>query len=72
LPIVFLGIVLSAHAQVVTEVPMPAPDAKPVTVENVKVHSPSLVGNPEGDAVDREAIVFLPPAYATCRNKRIR
>jgi S-formylglutathione hydrolase FrmB len=37
--------------------------AKPVTVEHIKIHGAALEGNLEGDAVDRDAIVFLPPSY---------
>jgi S-formylglutathione hydrolase FrmB len=52
-------------AQVQTEVPPVVPGAKPVTVEHVRIHGASLEGNLEGDAVDRDAIVFLPPGYRT-------
>jgi enterochelin esterase-like enzyme len=51
-------------AQVQTEVPPVVPGAKPVTVERVKIHGTALEGNLEGNAVDRDAIVFLPPGYA--------
>lgn len=50
-------------AQVQTIVPDVIPDAKPVTVEHIKIHGAALEGNLEGDAVDRDAIVFLPPSY---------
>jgi enterochelin esterase-like enzyme len=46
------------------------PGAKPVTVERVKIHGKALEGNLEGNAVEREAIVFLPPSYATGRSRR--
>lgn len=49
-------------AQVQTEVPAPVPGAPPVTVEHIKVHGAALESNLEGDAVDRDVIVFLPPA----------
>jgi enterochelin esterase-like enzyme len=52
-----------APAQVGTEVPPVVPGAAPVTVERVKVHGASLEGNLEGDAVDRDVLVFLPPSY---------
>src|SRR5947209_7236242 len=61
---------LPGIAQVKTEVPAPVPGAKPVTVEHIKVHGASLEGNLEGDDVDREVIVFLPPGYASDRNRR--
>jgi enterochelin esterase-like enzyme len=50
-------------AQVQTIVPDPVPGAKPDTVEHIKIHGAALEGNLEGDAVDRDAIVFLPPSY---------
>jgi len=59
---------LTAQAQ--TEVPPVVPGAKPVTVEHIKVHGAALEGNLEGDAVDRDVIVFLPPGYATERSRR--
>ncbi len=57
-------------AQVQTEVPSVIPNAKPVTVEHIKVHGASLEGNLEGDAVDRDVIVFLPPSYAKDKHRR--
>ena len=50
-------------AQVQTIVPDPVPGAKTVSVESIKVHGASLEGNLEGDVVDRDVIVFLPPSY---------
>ena len=50
-------------AQVQTDVPPVVPGAKPVTVERIRVHGASLEGNLEGDSVDRDVIVFLPPSY---------
>jgi S-formylglutathione hydrolase FrmB len=57
-------------AQVQTEVPAVIPGAKPVTVEHIKVHGAALEGNLEGDAVDREVFVFLPPSYASEKQRR--
>jgi enterochelin esterase-like enzyme len=57
-------------AQVQTEVPPVVPGAKPVTVEHVKIHGVSLEGNLEGDDVDRDAIVFLPPSYQKDKHRR--
>jgi enterochelin esterase-like enzyme len=51
-------------AQVQTDVPPAVPGAKPVAVERVKIHGPSLEGNLEGNAALRDALVFLPPGYA--------
>jgi enterochelin esterase-like enzyme len=53
-----------ATAQVQTEVPPAVAGAKPVGVERVKVHGASLAGNLEGNAADRDVLVFLPPGYA--------
>jgi S-formylglutathione hydrolase FrmB len=57
-------------AQVQTDVPPVVPGAKPVTVERVKIHGAALEGNLEGNAVDRDAIVFLPPSYARETSRR--
>ena len=57
-------------AQVQTEVPPVIPGAKPVIVEHIKIHGAALEGNLEGDAVDRDAIVFLPPGYAKEKHRR--
>jgi enterochelin esterase-like enzyme len=57
-------------AQVQTEVPPVVPGAKPVTVQQIKIHGKALEGNLEGDAVDRDAIVFLPPTYAVEKSRR--
>ena len=57
-------------AQVQTEVPAPVPGAKSVTVEQIKVHGKSLEGNLEGEAVDRDVIVFLPPSYLKDKHRR--
>lgn len=58
------------EAQVQTEVPAVVPGAKPVTVEHIKIHGKSLEGNLEGDAVDRDVIVFLPPSYNKDKHRR--
>jgi len=65
-----LTMVLPLTAQVQTEVPAVVPGAKPVAVEHIKVHSVALEGNLEGEAVDREVIVFLPPSYNADKNRR--
>jgi enterochelin esterase-like enzyme len=57
-------------AQVQTIVPPVIPGAKAVAVEHIKVHGASLEGNLEGDAVDRDVIVFLPPSYNTYKHRR--
>jgi enterochelin esterase-like enzyme len=57
-------------AQVQTEVPPVVPGAKPVAVEHIKVHGAALEGNLEGEAVDRDVFVFLPPSYAREKHRR--
>jgi S-formylglutathione hydrolase FrmB len=57
-------------AQVQTQVPPVIPDAKPVTVDHIKIHGTALEGNLEGDAVDRDVIVFLPPSYQKDKYRR--
>jgi len=46
------------------------PGAKPVSVEHIKIHGAALEGNLEGDAVDRDVLVFLPPSYAREKSRR--
>ena len=60
----------SAGAQVQTDVPPIVPGAQPVTVDRIRVHGTSLEGNLEGDAVDRDVIVFLPPSYQQDSQRR--
>jgi len=59
-----------ALAQVQTQVPPVIPGAKAVTVEHIKIHAESLEGNLEGEPVDRDVIVFLPPSYKKDRHRR--
>ncbi|MFP5230072.1 MAG: alpha/beta hydrolase [Acidobacteriota bacterium] len=67
-----LSISLAApgFAQVQTVVPPVVPGAKPVTVEHIKVHSPAIEGNLEGESADRDVIVFLPPSYNKEKHRR--
>jgi S-formylglutathione hydrolase FrmB len=57
-------------AQVETEAPPVVPGARPVTVDRIQVHGPSLEGNLEGNAVDRDVLVFLPPSYEADPERR--
>jgi S-formylglutathione hydrolase FrmB len=61
---------LAAVAQVKTNVPDVVAGAPPAIVEHVTIHGGALEGNLEGDAVDRDAIVFLPPGYNRNRTRR--
>ena len=60
----------AAIAQVKTIVPPLVPGARPVAAERIKVHGAALEGNLEGDAVDRDVIVFLPPSYGKEKARR--
>lgn len=64
------GLAPGVLAQVQTDVPPPVPGAKAVTVERISIHEAALEGNPEGNAVDRVALVFLPPSYAREKTRR--
>lgn len=72
--LVTLGAVVSlGHgltAQVPTDVPPVVAGAKAVTVERIKIHGKALEGNLEGDAVDRDVLVFLPSSYAREKSRR--
>jgi S-formylglutathione hydrolase FrmB len=57
-------------AQVQTEVPPVVPGARPVTLERAKVRGAALEGNLEGNAADRDVLVFLPPSYAKDKSRR--
>src|ERR1700689_5089005 len=59
-----------AVAQDKTEVPPVVPGPKPVRVEHIKIHGVALEGNLEGDAVDRDVFVFLPPSYSQEKSRR--
>jgi enterochelin esterase-like enzyme len=57
-------------AQVQTYVPPAVPGAKPVAMEQIKVHGASLESNLEGDSVDRDVFVFLPASYIKEKSRR--
>lgn len=58
------------QAQVQTEAPPVVPGAKPVSIDRIKIHASALEGNLEGNAVERDVLVFLPPSYASERRRR--
>lgn len=64
------GLAPRLRAQVQTDVSPPVPGAKAVAVERVKIHGAALESNLEGNAVDRDALVFLPPSYAKEKARR--
>lgn len=57
-------------AQMQTEAPPVVPDARPVALDAIKIHAAAVEGNLEGNAVERELLVFLPPSYAKERSRR--
>ena len=67
---VAVGLGPRVAAQVQTDVPAAVPGAKPVSVERIKIHGKALEGNLEGDAVDRDVFVFLPPSYVKEKSRR--
>ena len=68
--LVTLVFTVSALAQVKTEVPPVVAGAKPAAVEHIKIHGAGLEGNLEGNAAERDVLVFLPPSYASQKNRR--
>jgi len=68
--IVAIAPVAETAAQVQTNVPDVIAGAKPVTAQHIKIHGTALEGNLEGDAVDRDVIVFLPPSYQKAKTRR--
>jgi enterochelin esterase-like enzyme len=69
-PVLMIALTLPLTAQVKTEAPPVAPGAKPVKVERIKIHGAALEGNLEGNAVDRDVLVFLPPSYDKQKSRR--
>jgi enterochelin esterase-like enzyme len=68
--LIWLGSALPATAQVATNAPPPVQGAQPATPRWIKVHSPAIAGNLEGETADRDVLVLLPPGYA--KNPRRR
>jgi S-formylglutathione hydrolase FrmB len=56
--------------QVKTTVPDVVPGARPAIVERIMIRGQALEGNLEGNAVNRDALVFLPPSYNQNRTRR--
>lgn len=68
--LIFAALAGPGFAQVQTQVPPVIPGAKPVSVEHIKVHSPAIEGNLDGESADRDVIVFLPPGYNSDKHRR--
>jgi S-formylglutathione hydrolase FrmB len=66
----FVWFSIPASAQVETEQPPLVEGARPVVIERIRVHSPSVEGNLEGNSADREVIVVLPPSYRADPTRR--
>lgn len=51
-------------------VALAGPAVAQIKVETIKVHSPSVAGNLEGNSADRDVIVVLPPSYGKEKKRR--
>ena len=60
----------AAQAQLITAPAAVVPAN--IKVETIKVRGPSLEGNLEGNAVEREVQVVLPPSYGKDKTSAIR
>lgn len=60
----------AALAQAKNNVPDLVAGAPQVPSEHIKVHGAALEGSLEGDAADRDVLVFLPPSYAANPSRR--
>lgn len=61
---------VAAVAQVETEAPPVVEGAAHAVIERVKVHSPAIDGNLEGNPADRDVLVVLPPSYRANPGRR--
>lgn len=62
---------IALAAMLATPAPAAAQNsAKKGTVEKITVHGDALVGNLSGESPDRTVFVYVPPSYATERNRR--
>ena len=51
--------------------PLLAQSSSPTgTVERIKVHSPAIAGNLQGNTADRDVLVYLPPSYLSSPRRR--
>jgi enterochelin esterase-like enzyme len=70
LAIAWIVVDTAARGQADTPAPEIVAGAKPVSVERIKIHGFALEGNLEGNVVDREALVLLPPSYSEDSTRR--
>ena len=62
---------VAAAAAFAVALPLWAQSGAPAgKVERIKVHSPAIEGNLQGNTADRDVLVYLPPSYAGSRNRR--
>ncbi|HEY7808048.1 MAG TPA: alpha/beta hydrolase-fold protein [Croceibacterium sp.] len=59
-----------ASAQVQTDVPPPVEGAGRAVIERIRIHSPAIEGNLEGNSADRDVLVVLPPSYRSSPSRR--
>jgi enterochelin esterase-like enzyme len=59
-----------AAAQAGAQRPPAVAEAGSFTIERIKVRAPSIAGNLEGNAADRDVLVVLPPSYRTHPERR--
>lgn len=62
-----LALLLAGAGMLLAQTDVRSPHGK---VERIKVYGKALEGNLEGDSPDREVSIYLPPSYATERNRR--
>jgi enterochelin esterase-like enzyme len=61
----------AAAAACIIAAPLAAQSGGPVgRVERIKVHSPAVEGNLQGNTADRDVLVYLPPSYDSSRDRR--
>jgi enterochelin esterase-like enzyme len=61
----------AAAAAFVIALPLAAQSGAPAgKVERIKVHSPAIERNLQGNTADRDVLVYLPPSYGASRNRR--
>ncbi|MGZ3277959.1 MAG: alpha/beta hydrolase [Caulobacteraceae bacterium] len=48
----------------------PAPSVPGIRVDHIKVHATSMEGNLEGEPVDRDVVVVLPPSYGKDKGRK--
>ena len=63
------GLAALAAASMVA-LPLAAQTAPVGRVERIKVHSPAIEGNLQGNTADRDVLVYLPPSYDSSRSRR--